>query len=133
MRDAVPGYGIEEVAEVRFAQHHDLAAERQHRKAQHAGRVRQGCEREVDRPSLEGVAQEDDGGHRLEVRAVEHDPLGPAGCATGPGDHHHVVRRLGVPRLVRNAGEPGLELGLQANEDGELWQLVTDLIYERRE
>ena len=60
------------------AHHDDLAAEGQHREAEHAGRVGERREREVDRAALERVAHQRDRRHRLEVGAGEHHALGPA-------------------------------------------------------
>ena len=79
--------------EVGLRHHHDLAAARHHREAQHTGRVGQRREREVDRPALERVAHQGQRRHRLEVAAGEHHALGRARRTTGADDHRDVVDR----------------------------------------
>ena len=91
--DPVPCDVLEEAADVGRPHHHDLAAEGQHREAEHAGRVGQRREGEVDRPPLERVAHQRDRRHRLEVGAGEHHALGPAGGAAGADDHGQVLGR----------------------------------------
>ena len=95
----------------------DLAAERQHREAEHAGGVGERREREVDRAALERVAHQRERGHRLEVAAGEHHALGPPGRAAGADDHRQVVRPGRRRPSVAGASEPGTRPSVSAPVD----------------
>ncbi|MET4788994.1 hypothetical protein ABIF64_001172 [Bradyrhizobium japonicum] len=106
---------------------------------QHAGRVGQRRKREVDRAALERIAHQRQCRHRLDVAARQHDPLRLAGGAAGARDHREIVDRLALIVVVRKTGEPALErgregqLGIEADDGAQLWQLCTHRLDHRRE
>ena len=161
--DPVAADEREELPEVGAGHDDDLPAQRHDREAEHPGRVGERREREVDRAALERVAHQRQGRHRLDVPAGQHHALRPAGGAAGPGDHDHVVDRIGLPGAVADPrqplGEPdragdagrawgvglagpavadgawgdGVTVGLQADERGQLGQVRRDLRDQRGE
>jgi hypothetical protein len=99
----------EELAQLGPGHDHHLPAQRHHRQAQHAGRVRERRQREVGGPALEGVAHQGQRRHRLEVAPRQHHALGLAGGAAGAGDHGHVVDHGNVDGGVACTVEPLLQ------------------------
>ena len=81
----------EELGEVRLGHHHDLAAERHDREAEHTSGVGQRRQREIDRAAAERITDEGQRRHRLQILPSQHDSLGLAGGASGPDDHRDVV------------------------------------------
>ena len=75
-------------------------------KAQHAGRMRQRRQREIDRAALEGIAHQRHRRHRLDVAARQHHAFRLAGRAAGAGDHRKIVDRLRARKGCRRAGQP---------------------------
>ena len=94
VRHPVPLDELEEAGHVGRAHDHDLAAEGQHREAQHAGGVGQRREREVDRAPLERVAIRVSAVIVSRLVPVSITPFGPAGRAAGADDHGDVVDGL---------------------------------------
>ena len=101
----------------------DLAAERHHREAEHAGRVGERRHRQVARPAGERVAHQRDRGHRLERAPGQHHALRagrscrrcrpasrgrrPAPRRTAwPGPRRASAPATG-PRQLRRRGRPG--------------------------
>ena len=121
--DVVPADEVQEVGQVRRPHDHDLAAEGEHREAQHPGGVGEGRQGEVDRARPERVAHQRQRGHRLEVRPVSMHALGPPGGAPGADDHGQVVGRFGLPRSPLRPstveGRGARELVVEADQGGE--------------
>jgi hypothetical protein len=138
VRHPVPFDVGEEGADLRGAHHDDLAAEGQHREAEHPGRVGERRQREVPGPPVERVAHQREGCHRLDVGSGQLDALGAAGRPAGADDHREVVERRYVDGPGAEVeeiapGERGVDRAVEADQRGEARQVVADLRDERRE
>ena len=111
VRDAVALDQIEKLGDVGVMHDDDATAERHDRETQHAGRVGQRREREVDRTALERIAHQRQCRHGLDVAARQHDPLRLAGGAPGAGNHREIVDSLALIMPVGEVSEPAVEGG----------------------
>ena len=131
--DAVAFDQLQEPADVGLGHDHDFAAAGEDREAEHAGRVGERGQGQVDRAAVEGVAHQRDRRHRLEVAAGEHDALGAAGGAAGADQGDDVVGLRGFDAgIVAGGVEPVREAGrevvavAEADQGGQLGEFRRD-------
>ncbi len=131
--DRVPREEVQEGADVGGAHDHHLAAEGEHGEAEHPRGMREGCQREVDRSAFEGVADQGERRHRLEVGVGEHHALGTSGRAAGADDHGDVVDVLWLreplvgPEEVVPRQRP-VEVVVEADQGVDRGQVTADLV-----